>query len=162
MREGELTLISDSTERTIEIGMRLGEKLEPGDIVSLIGDLGSGKTCFAKGVAIGLKADRRYISSPSFIIVNVYPARYPVFHIDLYRLSGNEEIEEVGIVEMIEEGEGIYLVEWADRMIELLPPERLDVHLTWMDETRREIKMIGRGERYAYVLKELKGCLSWG
>jgi len=162
MREGELTLISDSTERTIEIGMRLGEKLEPGDIVSLIGDLGSGKTCFAKGVAIGLEVDERYISSPSFIIVNIYPARYPVFHIDLYRLSGNEEIEEVGIVEMIEEGKGIYLIEWADRMIDLLPPERLDVHLTWMDETRREIKMIGRGERFVYVLKELKGCLSWG
>ena len=154
-------MISDSAERTIEIGMRLGERLEPGDIISLIGDLGSGKTCFARGVAIGLEADRRYISSPSFIIINVYPARYPVFHIDLYRLSESEEIEEVGIVEMVEEGKGIYLIEWADRMIDLLPPERLDVHLAWMDETKREIRMIGRGERYIYILEGLRRCLSW-
>lgn len=162
MREEELTLISDSAERTMEIGRRLGEKLRPGDVVSLIGDLGSGKTCFAKGVAIGLEANRRYISSPSFIIVNVYPARHPVFHIDLYRLSESEEIEEIGIVEMMEEGRGVYLIEWADRMIDLLPPERLDIHLAWMDERRREIRMIGRGERYIDILKGLRRCLSWG
>jgi tRNA threonylcarbamoyladenosine biosynthesis protein TsaE len=160
MQEDKLTLVSNSTQRTIQIGSVLGKELKPGDIISLIGDLGSGKTCFARGVAIGLEADERYISSPSFIIVNVYPAKHPVYHIDLYRLSGNEEIEEIGIVEMMEEGKGVYVVEWADRMIELLPSERMDVHLTWLDASRREITLVARGERYIRILERLKRCLS--
>ena len=127
--------------------------MKPGDVVALIGDLGVGKTCFARGLALGVDVDPRYISSPSFIILNRYPGRYPVYHVDLYRIDDPGEIEELGILEMAEEG--VCVIEWAEKLLNLLPSGRIEVRMNWIDEETREIEITASGGRSEEVLREL-------
>ena len=126
---------------TQDRGRRLGAALRPGDVVALIGPLGSGKTTLVKGVAAGAGvADLRQVNSPTFVIVNEYegagsdPLR--IYHIDTYRLRGPDDLEAIGFDEMCRTG--AVLVEWADRVADLLPEDRLTIRLAAVDdETRR-------------------------
>lgn len=153
MRE-TLLLTSRSPDETERIGFKLGKRLGPGDLVALIGDLGVGKTCLARGIARGLEVDRRYFSSPSFIILNLYPGRCPLYHVDLYRIDDPEEIEELGILEMAEEG--VCVIEWAEKILHLLPPERIEVRMEWVDELTRRIELTAMGEGPRRVLEGLR------
>ena len=120
---------TDSPEQTYELGRRLAERLGAGDCVALVGPLGAGKTALVRGIALGLGLDdERMVSSPTFVLVQEYPARVPVYHVDLYRLSAPEaELDELGIFEMLEDG--VVLIEWADRATPALPHPRWRIEI---------------------------------
>ena len=133
-----LRLRSGSPADTLEIARALGAALRPGDVVALTGDLGAGKTLFCKGVgeALGIPPDR--ILSPTFTIVTEHGGPVPLTHIDVYRLSGSREADEIGIRELLP-GDGVCLVEWAEKIGELLPTDCIRVTFTISGDGRREI-----------------------
>ena len=113
--------ISHSPEQTRALGRRLGELAFPGLVVLLAGELGAGKTCFAKGVADGLAvAGETPVTSPSYTLLNIHAGRFPLYHFDLYRLATVSDLEELGYDEHAER-EGVTLVEWAERLATPLP-----------------------------------------
>lgn len=132
---------SHSESDTMEIARALGSLLEGGDVVALYGDLGAGKTVFCKGVGESLGISPERIVSPSFTIVTEHRAVPPLFHVDAYRLRSQREGEEVGLDELFG-GEGVCLVEWADRVENLLPNGCLRVTLTTLNETGRAIRVV--------------------
>jgi tRNA threonylcarbamoyladenosine biosynthesis protein TsaE len=149
-----LEFISRSPEQTKKLGRQLGELARPGDAVLLIGSLGAGKTCLTQGIARGLGvAD--YTASPSFVLMREYEGRLPLYHIDLYRLERVEEVADLGLDDYLY-GEGICVVEWADRALNLMPPEHMFIELTYLSPRRRSLYLDPRGQRYCDLLKELK------
>ena len=131
-----------SPEETQEIGVEIGRQLNPGDVVALIGDLGVGKTCLTQGIARGAGVYQdQTVNSPSYILINEYAGKIPVYHIDLYRLERLEDIIALGLEEYLE-GDGICVIEWADRMGELLPENYIQVSITGEDEFTRTIEVI--------------------
>jgi tRNA threonylcarbamoyladenosine biosynthesis protein TsaE len=149
------SVITSSPEQTWEIGRLLGKLLDAGDTVCLYGDLGAGKTNFAYGIAQGLDVQEQYITSPTFTFVNEYEGRVPLYHLDLYRLKGPDELENIGFDEYIE-SDGVTVIEWAERAEDELPVENVRVYLTFVDEKSREIGFLGEGERYEKLVAELK------
>lgn len=133
------TLTSDSPGRTDEIGANIGRQLRKKDIVCLTGELGSGKTTLIKGIARGTGV-KECVTSPSFKLINEYRGVVPFYHFDLYRLDGIDDIQGLGYREYFY-GNGITVVEWADKMKSLMPEKRIEIHLTYIDETSREIKV---------------------
>ncbi|MHB8783788.1 MAG: tRNA (adenosine(37)-N6)-threonylcarbamoyltransferase complex ATPase subunit type 1 TsaE [Desulfobacteria bacterium] len=131
-------LTSTSPEDTLAIARALGAALRPGDVVALTGDLGAGKTLFCKGVgeALGIPPDR--IVSPTFTIVTEHAGPVPLTHIDVYRLAGAREADEIGMRELLS-GDGVCLVEWAEKIGELLPTDCIQVTFTISGGDRREI-----------------------
>lgn len=142
---------------TTAFGRRLGELLFPGAVVALVGPLGAGKTHLVRAIAEGLGiADSRVVSSPTFVLLQEYEARLPIYHFDAYRLRGAEEFIELGVQEYFD-GNGVCLVEWADRVEACLPRARLRITLDVMGETARHVVVESSGERYdalAVVLSE--------
>lgn len=130
-----------SAEETELLGFGLAESLVADDVVALYGDLGSGKTCFVKGVARGLNLSNP-VKSPSFSIINEYPGKIPLFHIDFYRLEKSAEIEDVGWMEYLDSG-GIVIIEWAERVKNMLPLKRIDVYFNIIGKTTRRVEIIG-------------------
>ena len=132
---------TESPEETQTLGEELGSTLKAGDVVALIGDLGSGKTCLTQGIARGVGiAQGEVVSSPSYIIINEYDGKIPIYHIDLYRLETDAEIAELGLGEYIN-SDGICIIEWAERMAEGLPDTCIKIHIAWEDENTRSIKI---------------------
>lgn len=127
-----VTLSSSSEEDTRAIGRALGEVLRPGDVVALSGDLGAGKTVFCKGVGLALGIPEDRVVSPSFTIVTEHQGRLPLFHIDVYRLSSALEAEGIGLEEILG-GEGVCLVEWAEKIGNLLPNHCIKVTFLFPD-----------------------------
>jgi tRNA threonylcarbamoyladenosine biosynthesis protein TsaE len=119
---------SDSIEATQEFAADMGAKLEPGACLALIGPLGAGKTAFVRGLARGLGVpDPRVVSSPTYVLLQEYAGRCPLFHLDLYRMNDpQEELEDLGLDEML--AEGVAAVEWADRALDALPEDRMVIH----------------------------------
>lgn len=114
-------------QETIALGEALGKTLSPGTIVALHGDLGAGKTVFTKGIAKGLETDEEPVS-PTFVIMNEYSGRLPLYHFDLYRVGGVDELEGIGFEEYFY-GDGVSVVEWAERAEELFGDDAVDVEL---------------------------------
>lgn len=135
------------------LGAALGQLLRPGDVLCLSGDLGAGKTAFAQGVARGLGV-KGAVTSPTFIIVNEYEGRLPFYHFDVYRLDGPEEMDLLGFEEYLE-GNGVTLIEWAERVAEALPRERLDIGIERDGEAGRVFTFAARGPRYTGLVEEL-------
>ncbi len=128
---------SRSPQETLAIGRAVGEKLEGGDVVCLFGQLGAGKTCLAQGIALGLAVpEDAYVSSPSFVIVNEYQGRVPVYHVDLFRAASAGEVERLGLLEYFE-GPGVTIIEWAEKAAHLVPRERVDVRVRASAELSR-------------------------
>ncbi len=126
------------------MGATLSKQLTPGAVVAFLGVLGAGKTCFIKGVCEGL-GRKEIASSPSFIMINQYPGEVPVYHMDLYRLQDLQELINLGYEEYFY-GEGICLIEWAEKAGGLLPSKRWDVELRIISENQREIFITERAE----------------
>lgn len=151
--EKAVDLISHSSLYTERFGERLGAAARPGDVVALWGELGSGKTVLAKGIARGLGVSGP-VTSPTFVIVNEYAGPVPMFHVDFYRL-GPEQLGTVGWEEYLELG-GVVVIEWADRAAGALPEQRLDVHLAHVADTKRAIRLEPHGRR----AEELAGAIA--
>jgi tRNA threonylcarbamoyladenosine biosynthesis protein TsaE len=149
------SVITASPEQTWRIGEMLGSRLGAGDTLCLYGDLGSGKTNFAYGIAQGLEVQERYITSPTYTFVNEYEGRVPFYHIDLYRLQGPGELETIGFGEYID-SDGVTVIEWAEKAEEELPQECLSVYFSSVDEKSRELGFVAEGERYRKLLEEVK------
>jgi tRNA threonylcarbamoyladenosine biosynthesis protein TsaE len=149
------SIITSTPEQTWRIGELLGARLNPGDTLCLYGDLGSGKTNFAYGIARGLNVQDRYITSPTFTFVNEYRGRVPFYHIDLYRLNDPGELENIGFKEYIE-SDGVTVIEWAEKAEDELPEDRMSVYLSYADEKSRELGFLAEGERYRKLLEELR------
>jgi tRNA threonylcarbamoyladenosine biosynthesis protein TsaE len=131
---------------TRALAARLATVARPGDLVALLGDLGAGKTEFAKGFGAGLGVTEM-ISSPSFVLMAEHPGRLPLFHLDLYRLDGPDVIISDGLLDE-REAEGVTLVEWADRLGRALPAARLDVHIEVLPDDRRRISVRATDARF--------------
>jgi tRNA threonylcarbamoyladenosine biosynthesis protein TsaE len=131
------TVISLSPEETQAVGERLGARLRAGDVVACIGELGAGKTCFLQGLArgLGVEAD---VTSPTFVLVNQYQGRLPVYHVDAYRTESLTELVDVGLEEMLH-GDGVTVIEWADKLLPLLPPTTITVTIKGLGDQPREI-----------------------
>lgn len=133
---------------TEALGRRLGPLLFPGAVVALVGGLGAGKTHFVRAVAEGLGVrNPAAVTSPTFVLVQEYRARLPVYHFDAYRLNSVDEFVALGTDEYFH-GDGVCLVEWADRVLDALPAERLEVAFRVVSETERELTVTGFGPRY--------------
>ena len=135
-------------------GRRLGRLLSPGDVILLTGELGAGKTCLVKGIADGLGIKRRCITSPTFIIVNEYTGKIPLYHIDLYRIGSIEYLRDIGMEELVY-GKGVTAIEWAERIKDTLPDERLEISLKWVDDKTRTIDIRAFGSHHREILKKL-------
>jgi tRNA threonylcarbamoyladenosine biosynthesis protein TsaE len=150
-----LTLDLPDLAATAALGRRLGALLFPGAVVALVGPLGAGKTHLTRAVAEGLGiADSRAVSSPTFVLIQEYAARLPVYHFDAYRLKGEDEFFDLGAHEYLQ-GDGVCLVEWADRVPGCLPAEHLRIELAVTGETTRRATLTGRGERHAALVRAL-------
>jgi tRNA threonylcarbamoyladenosine biosynthesis protein TsaE len=150
-----MEFISRSAEQTRRLGMRLGALLQTGDVICLVGDLGSGKTTLVQGMAAGW-GSLDQASSPTFVLVNVYrrPDRQKLYHLDAYRLSGAREAEDLDLDAMLDSGS--LVVEWAERIQEALPEENLGVHLHWVDDDQRDLIFSAHGERFQKLLASLR------
>ncbi len=131
--------ITSDPEETKELGRALAEGLEPGSVVALSGPLGSGKTVLAQGICSGLGVTE-FVTSPSFVIINEYPGRIKVYHLDLYRLENTEEFVKLGYEEYFY-GNGITLIEWAEKIKTFLPQERMEIDLEILSENERKIRV---------------------
>jgi len=149
--QNSVEIISRSAEQTRRVGMRLGALLHFGDVVGLVGDLGSGKTTLVQGIAAGW-GSLDQVSSPTFVLVNMYrkPENQRLYHLDAYRISGASEAEDLDIITMLECG--ALVVEWADRVKAALPADILWVSLKYVDETQRDLVFSARGQRSQQLL----------
>ncbi|MEE8582513.1 MAG: tRNA (adenosine(37)-N6)-threonylcarbamoyltransferase complex ATPase subunit type 1 TsaE [Dehalococcoidales bacterium] len=152
-KKGQLDLTSRHPQDTQRLGARLGELAKAGDVYLLVGNLGAGKTCLTQGIARGLGI-KEYALSPSFVIVRELYGRLPLYHMDLYRLDDTAEIDELGLDEYIY-GNGVCVVEWAEKGLALLPPEHLLVQIDYREDTGRHLKLTAIGRRYRELIAAL-------
>lgn len=140
---------------TARFGERLGALLRPGDVIGFSGPLGAGKTCLIQGLARTLGVpDEQCVRSPTFIILNEYSGRFPLYHFDLYRIGSLSELEEIGFRETLD-GEGVSVIEWADRVTGALPGEHLMIRMEHRGGDHRRISLSATGKRYRAVLDAL-------
>lgn len=147
---------SRSARETTGFGLRIGRMLAPGDVVALVGELGAGKTELARGICRGAGVAPADVASPSFAVVASYRGRLPVHHADLYRVADFDELYATGFTDLLG-AEGALVVEWADRIPDALPAERLEVRLAH-DARRpslRHILVVGTGARHAALARAL-------
>jgi len=134
---------SNSVAETEAIAATLAETLRGGECIALHGDLGAGKTQFTRGLVRALNGPWKSVSSPTFVLLNVYPAgRLTVYHLDAYRVAGPEDFEAIGFSELLEQG-GVVVIEWAERMGDLIPTSHIDVKIRATGEASREIAVNG-------------------
>jgi tRNA threonylcarbamoyladenosine biosynthesis protein TsaE len=153
---GGWTVISSSQKQTRNWGRRLAERLEGGEIIGLIGELGAGKTCFVRGLAEGLAVgDDAWVRSPTFTLINEYHGRLPVYHIDLFRVSGRAEQETLDLREYLY-GDGVCLVEWFDYLSAAHVDEYLEVNLAHAGANRRRLTFTAHAPRYERVITALR------
>ena len=140
LKDRILRYTTRSPYETMELGEKMASGLSRGDVVALLGELGSGKTQLIKGIARGLGV-KGYVKSPSFTLVNIYEgAKFPLYHIDLYRIGSLEELDEIGIEEYIY-GDGVCVIEWADKILHILPEGSIVIKLHYIGENERFIEI---------------------
>jgi tRNA threonylcarbamoyladenosine biosynthesis protein TsaE len=133
--------LSDSPDQTHVLAAALARTLRGGECIALEGELGAGKTQFVRGLLRGLGGNPRTVSSPTYVLLNVYDTgRVRLFHLDAYRVAGAEDFESIGFGELLEQG-GVVVVEWASRVRELLPESTIEVGIETVDESRRRIQI---------------------
>lgn len=150
-----MEIISDSAGKTLDIGKRLAGNFKKGDIVCLFGDLGSGKTVLTKGISSGLGVDKDKVASPTFVILRQYEGKLMIYHFDLYRLNRPEDILDLGYEEYFF-GEGISVIEWADKLGRLQPREFLKIQLLVAGKDKRKLKISAEGRRYKKLLEDIR------
>ena len=133
------TCISHSPAETESIGEAWGRAAQSGLVIGLCGELGAGKTQFVRGLVAGLGGNPRAVSSPTFVLLNVYTAgTTTVHHLDAYRVAGSRDFEQIGFSELLEQ-DGVIVIEWAEKVADLLPPRRIDVRIEIISASQRQI-----------------------
>ncbi len=135
----QIQIITESLEETQLLGQKIGALISAGTVICLTGDLGSGKTSFVQGLAMGLGvSDDYYITSPTYVLINEYPGRHPLFHVDLYRMEDPVDFEDIGLYEILH-GKGVVVVEWADKLNKNLLAEYLTIHFEILNDESRKL-----------------------
>jgi len=144
-----------SVDETKKLGKIIGTAVTGGTVLALTGDLGSGKTSFVQGLARGLEVpDDYYITSPSYTLINEYPGRYPLFHVDLYRISDPVDMEDIGLYEILHTS-GIVAIEWADRIEQKLSPDSINIQFELTGDKTRKICITAYDFKNADLLKNI-------
>lgn len=146
---------TNNPEETMRLGREIGKLLKQGDVIALIGNLGTGKTVIANGLCRSLGVNEDYITSPTYTIINQYDGRIPVYHIDLYRLNDSRELYNIGWDEYIY-GNGTCIIEWADKAGEMLPEKYLIVNIEVTGKDKRKITLQARGDSYKNLLERVR------
>jgi tRNA threonylcarbamoyladenosine biosynthesis protein TsaE len=149
----EIEIISNGVNETISIGVFLGKLLVPKDIVALIGELGSGKTYFIKGIAKGLEV-KEEVKSPTYVIISEHKGRIPLYHFDLYRISSIYELEELDYREYFY-GTGVTVIEWADKFPDIIPVNAFKVEILNIGEYRRKLILDGNEDIVTKIIPSL-------
>jgi tRNA threonylcarbamoyladenosine biosynthesis protein TsaE len=145
---------SHNPQETQHVGVCLGQLAQPGDIYLLSGNLGAGKTCLTQGIAWGL-GSQEYALSPTFVLMRELKGRLPLYHIDLYRLDHIEEIADLGLDDYLY-GQGLCVIEWAEKGFSVLPARHLLVKIDYLSDTERCFEFVPHARRYEKLLNELK------
>ncbi len=154
MRTRQHRIISHCPEETLSIGAIIGKYITDGLVVTLTGELGSGKTCLTQGIAEGLQVPQGfYVTSPSYSLINQYPGRLPLFHADLYRVKDLTELDDIGLDEILGT-HGVTVIEWAEKLQARLPDERLDMLICIVDDQTRELYLTGHGHSAIEVVEK--------
>lgn len=155
MGNKQIQIITNSLDETRFLGEKTGKNLDPGTVLSLTGDLGSGKTTFVQGLARGLDVpDNYYITSPTYTLINEYPGRYHLFHVDLYRIENHADFDDIGLYEILR-SDGITAIEWADKLPRDFLPEYLAIHIDIVNDESRKISMAAHGLRGEDLIKRI-------
>ncbi|MFC1918345.1 tRNA (adenosine(37)-N6)-threonylcarbamoyltransferase complex ATPase subunit type 1 TsaE [Chloroflexota bacterium] len=152
---GRYTFLSRSPASTSRFGGELGKTLKEGSILALIGELGCGKTLLTKGICTGLGVAERRVNSPTFVLVNEYQGRLPVYHLDLYRIN-TTDVFEIGLLDYLHRAEsGIMLIEWAEKIIDSLQGDFLRVNFTYLTKNQRRLELTAPEGKFDYLFQEL-------
>jgi len=148
--------ITRSPEATHALGRTLGKHLLTAAVITLYGDLGSGKTVLVQGLAKGLSVPDAYtVTSPSYTLINEYPGRLTLYHVDLYRLAGGSDFDDIGLYDILA-GDGVVAIEWSERLEADLVKERLCIHMETIDDTSRRIVLIAYGHDADNLIRRLE------
>ncbi len=162
MDDNKLDITTHSADETRQLGRKIGRLANQPLIIALIGDLGSGKTAFVQGLAKGLDVPvEYYITSPTFTLINEYPGRLPLIHADLYRLETAQDLEDIGLDELIYD-QGVLAIEWADKLVHNLSGDYLIVQFEIIDDDCRKINLIAYGHNGINLIKALETQLNAG
>jgi tRNA threonylcarbamoyladenosine biosynthesis protein TsaE len=155
----DFTYISHDPIETKSFGKKLGEMLHSGDVVALSGELGAGKTCLVQGIARGLGVAEKYeVTSPTFTLINEYPGRHTLYHLDMYRLSGTGDLSDIGYDACFNEN-GVVVVEWAEKIREALPENTLFILIEYLDENSRKFVLSHGSDKFKELYFSVKGGL---
>jgi len=146
-------IISTSEQETLNLAEKIAILIKPGDVISISGELGTGKTCFVKGLAKGLGISQ-IITSPSFIILKIYHNKIPLYHFDVYRLDKLFQLEDIGF-NQFQYGDGVTVIEWGNKMKELLAFDHLQVNFYYYENKKRKIKIVPNGRSWEKKLKDI-------
>jgi len=146
---------------TFALGRHLGETARPGEVITLAGTLGAGKTTLTQAIGQGLEVPEScYITSPTFSLLHEYPGRLPLYHLDLYRLSDETEIEDLGLLEYLYVT-GLTVIEWPERLGSLMPEERLHIDLMLLSETARLAELTAHGTMWKEKIAAIQARQEW-
>jgi len=151
--EAHADFVTDSPEHTQQFGIRLGQLIRPGDVICLSGELGAGKTTLATGIGLGWGAAEP-ATSPTFVFVNEYSRADGgrLYHVDAYRLRDSADADSIALPDLLDDSKGAIMIEWAERVRAVLPPEWLWIELQWEDDRTRRVRVSARGERHVELL----------
>lgn len=150
-------LTTHSVDETKKLGKIIGTAITDGTVLALTGDLGSGKTSFVQGLAKGLEVPTGYyITSPSYTLINEYPGRYPLYHVDLYRISDPLDMEDIGLYEILDDN-GVVAIEWADRIGKELLADSINIHFEITNDETRKIHIYANKPNDIYLFQKIEG-----
>lgn len=153
---GSWTVTSNSSRKTMSLGRNLASWVQGGDIIGLVGELGAGKTCFVRGFCTGIEVgEEAWVRSPTFTLINEYQGRLPVYHIDLYRVGKQEELEALNLREYLYD-DGVSLIEWFEYLPATELDEYLELRIAHAGGSKRELTFVAHGEHYEQILAKLQ------
>ena len=156
MLRQSLTYTTHSARETHTLGEKLGRLLQGGEVICLEGELGTGKTCLVQGIAEGMDVASQFVSSPTFTLHHEYHGRISLHHLDFYRIEQPEEIEKLGLLELLDDEKGVVVIEWAEKVQQSLPKEQLAIRIWWEDENTRRFELHAVGQHYCDLLKQFE------
>ena len=150
------TFMSNSPAATLSLGKKMGERLTTGSLLALTGELGCGKTLLTRGICESLGVPPRQVNSPTFVLVNEYRGRLPVFHLDMYQLGAAFDAVEFGFFDYLARAEaGVMIIEWSEKIADVLPSDCLKISFEILSARKRRLEFAAAGERYDEFLKGL-------